>query len=153
MPSRPRRFCHRCGAVTRARRCSCSGERHRELDAVRGNSTARGYGREWRSISEDYRARHPWCEHHKAKGRLVPVALVDHVVPKDEGGSDDDSNLCSLCRSCHARKTAADKRRAKARREGVPQGERHFFRTEGAATAPWRRASGREIGEKGARRR
>lgn len=37
-------------------------------------------------------------------------AQVDHVIPKDQGGSDLPDNLQTLCISCHARKTLAEHR-------------------------------------------
>jgi 5-methylcytosine-specific restriction endonuclease McrA len=36
---------------------------------------------------------------------------VDHVVPLADGGTDDDDNLQTLCRSCHGRKTRAEQGR------------------------------------------
>lgn len=40
---------------------------------------------------------------------------VDHDVPVFEGGTDDDANLRLLCHDHHARKTASEAARAKAR--------------------------------------
>lgn len=34
--------------------------------------------------------------------------MVDHIVPLPEGDRFDDANLQSICRSCHARKTAKE---------------------------------------------
>lgn len=42
---------------------------------------------------------------------------VDHVIPLELGGSDDDTNLAAICRPCHLLKTLTDlKAIAKARR-------------------------------------
>lgn len=38
-------------------------------------------------------------------------AHVDHVVPLEEGGSDDDANLQVLCEADHGAKTRAEQRR------------------------------------------
>jgi len=38
-------------------------------------------------------------------------ANVDHIVPLEEGGRDDDRNLQTLCRSCHGKKTREEQRR------------------------------------------
>ena len=39
---------------------------------------------------------------------------VDHIVPNFEGGSEDDSNLASLCSYHHGRKSSAEGGRAAA---------------------------------------
>lgn len=36
---------------------------------------------------------------------------ADHVVPLEEGGSDEDENLAWRCAGCHGRKTRAEQRR------------------------------------------
>ena len=36
---------------------------------------------------------------------------ADHIVPLEEGGSDDESNLAWRCSSCHGKKTRAEQRR------------------------------------------
>lgn len=38
-------------------------------------------------------------------------ANVDHIVPLEDGGTDDDTNLQTLCRSCHGRKTRREQQR------------------------------------------
>ena len=38
-------------------------------------------------------------------------AHVDHIVPLEDGGTDADRNLQTLCSSCHGRKTRAEQRR------------------------------------------
>ena len=39
------------------------------------------------------------------------AAHVDHVVPLEDGGTDDDSNLQTLCAACHGAKTRGAQRR------------------------------------------
>jgi 5-methylcytosine-specific restriction protein A len=36
-------------------------------------------------------------------GLYVPAAEVHHLVPVDQGGSHDFSNLQALCQSCHTK--------------------------------------------------
>jgi 5-methylcytosine-specific restriction protein A len=43
-----------------------------------------------------------------AEGRVTAAQHVDHVVPREQGGSDDWANLQALCASCHSRKTALE---------------------------------------------
>ena len=38
-------------------------------------------------------------------------AHVDHLIPLEEGGTDDDGNLRTMCERCHGRKTRAEQRR------------------------------------------
>lgn len=46
----------------------------------------------------------------------MPAVAVDHIVPKAEGGTDEDENLQAICKRCHKLKTEAESLRA--RREG-----------------------------------
>lgn len=48
------------------------------------------------------------CQICKAAGRLTMATEVDHRVPLEDGGSNDDSNLDSVCQPCHAIKTAEE---------------------------------------------
>ena len=34
-----------------------------------------------------------------------PDATVDHVIPKNLGGTDDEDNLVAMCRTCNGRKS------------------------------------------------
>jgi len=46
-------------------------------------------------------------------GRVIggAEAHVDHVIPLEDGGTDDDANLQVLCAADHGRKTRAEQRR------------------------------------------
>ena len=76
-------------------------------------ASQRGYDSDWNRLRAAHVERHPLCEHCAARGRAVPVDEVDHVRPFT-GKADplrlDPRNLQSLCRSCHAIKTAEDVR-------------------------------------------
>lgn len=55
----------------------------------------------WKIKRDKYIANNPTCKSCGAVGREV-----DHIVPLNQGGDKfDDSNLQTLCRSCHAKKT------------------------------------------------
>ncbi|QIX19544.1 HNH endonuclease [Burkholderia multivorans] len=42
-------------------------------------------------------------------GIAVRVGEVDHIIPLEQGGTNDDGNLHLLCIDCHRKKTAADR--------------------------------------------
>lgn len=55
------------------------------------------------------------------KGRLTPATEVDHIIPLEAGGTDEASNLQSLCHDCHALKTTIENTgRASLRPEWLP---------------------------------
>lgn len=68
---------------------------------TRPNAQARGYGSEWQRLRAKYLKAHPYCVECGEKGNNV-----DHIRPKAQGGTDDPSNLQTLCASHHSRKTA-----------------------------------------------
>lgn len=89
-------------------------------DAERGTRHERGYGSKWDKIRERIiRRDNGLCQECLRSGRVTQVGHVkfsyycDHIVPKEEGGTDDDSNLQSLCRSCHTAKTDREKNRGR----------------------------------------
>ena len=49
---------------------------------------------------------HPLCEMCEQDGRLTKANEVHHVLPLSQGGTHDESNLMSLCKSCHSKITA-----------------------------------------------
>ena len=73
----------------------------------RPSSYAQGYDKRWHRLSRWYRRRHPICaDPFGVHGsRCEPGAHVDHIVPLTRGGTNDESNLQTLCVSCHSRKT------------------------------------------------
>jgi 5-methylcytosine-specific restriction enzyme A len=100
-PARAGRPCAHPGCTVIVHTGSRCAEHARAYDLARGTSVQRGYGTEWRKISQTYLAAHPWC---KCGQR---ARHTDHIVPRRAGGTDEESNLQGLCHSCHSRKTAS----------------------------------------------
>ena len=66
----------------------------------------------WRLFRAVFRLENPFCVQCKSSGNLVPMELVDHIIPIQEGGSEFEvSNCQSLCHSCHNVKRAKEKAR------------------------------------------
>src|SRR5687767_15891070 len=79
-------------------------------DQRRGSSAARGYDSDWRKLSIEFRAQHPFCQcdEHKGADERVLSEVVDHIKPI---ATDPDlrlewSNLRALAKRCHDRHTA-----------------------------------------------
>lgn len=53
-------------------------------------------------------ARYPICTRCKPRGIYRPTDEIDHVVPLDRGGADEEHNLTGLCAECHEAKTAEE---------------------------------------------
>ncbi len=109
MPVRSFRPCSYPGChelVSNGSRCAL----HAQVsDRARGTSTQRGYGYHWRKIRDNFLAKNPWCidpfgDH---PSQRVAAHQVDHVIPRSNGGTNDESNLQSLCDHCHDKKTAS----------------------------------------------
>ena len=59
----------------------------------------------WQKLREYKKRRNPLCEECLRQGRITPMALVDHIIPIEDGGAVFDlSNLQSLCSACHNKK-------------------------------------------------
>ena len=107
MPRKPKRPCSYlgCPRLTNDRYC----EEHTRIvnnnynRYERDRETPKRYNRAWKRIRDAYVAAHPLCEECLKQGRVVPVDQVHHIVPLREGGTNDLSNLVSLCSACHAR--------------------------------------------------
>jgi 5-methylcytosine-specific restriction protein A len=70
-----------------------------------GKST-RTTGKKWLRIRKQILKRDNYlCLACLALGRYIPAEEVDHKIPISQGGSDDPSNLQSLCSLCHREKT------------------------------------------------
>lgn len=48
----------------------------------------------------------PRCRDCLERGKVTASVVPDHIIPLSLGGSDDDSNIRCLCRSCHETRTA-----------------------------------------------
>ena len=112
MPSKPMRPCSHpgCPQLTYGQFC----EEHTKEENKRYNRYERNpaskkrYGSAWVRIRNRYIAAHPLCELCKERGELTPAEQVHHIVPLSQGGTHDESNLRSLCSSCHSGITARE---------------------------------------------
>ena len=84
-------------------------DEHKHLNAKQYDSYKRDpehdkkYGSKWRKTRSLYVRHYPLCEMCLKVGKFVPVEEVHHIVPLSQGGSNDFSNLMSLCQSCHTK--------------------------------------------------
>jgi len=107
VPRKPKRPCSYpgCPNLTYGRFC----EEHEKLEAKRyerydrNPAAKKRYGRCWSRIRARYAAAHPLCEECLRHGVYTPTEQVHHILPLSEGGTHDESNLMSLCASCHAK--------------------------------------------------
>jgi 5-methylcytosine-specific restriction protein A len=104
---------------------SCRVGARKATDAHRGSRHARGYGSAWDRTSARWKATHPLCgmradlrlhpEHsqcaqrglHYAGGDRNPL-VTDHIIPREQGGTDTEDNFQTLCHTCHSIKTATE---------------------------------------------
>lgn len=99
-------------------------------DAQRPNAAARGYcSRSWKAIRMQVLVRDEWRCQNPACGRICSgsrEACVDHIKPKCEGGSDELTNLQTLCVACNTRKGWQERHaREQAAREQASQAPQH----------------------------
>lgn len=75
-----------------------------------GNRHERGYGSDWEKLRQKVFERDEYlCCLCSQQGMDVPAITVDHIIPKSRNGSDDMSNLQSLCEDHHKNKTAMER--------------------------------------------
>ena len=105
MPRKPKRPCSfpGCPNLTDGQYCEVhrTAARQQYDRYERAEDVNKTYGRKWNRIRSRYAAAHPLCEMCARDGRLTPVEEVHHILPVTKGGTNDESNLMSLCRSCH----------------------------------------------------
>jgi len=95
------RPCLDCGRVTHGSRCPACASKH---ERNRGNSTARGYGTNWRAKSERITRQVGRCERCGVTHTADNPLTLDHVVPKSRGGTAEQVQV--LCRKCNSHKGA-----------------------------------------------
>lgn len=109
MPTKPKRPCRMTGCPNLADdgELYCSANKKTadyEYNHYRRDSeTNKRYGRAWKRIRDRYAAAHPLCERCLKEGRYTPVEEVHHILPISQGGDHRESNLMSLCQSCHTK--------------------------------------------------
>ena len=114
MPYKPKKPCAYpgCPNLTSGRYCDA----HKKLtDAqydmrFRDNDARAFYhSREWKHLRQNYLIEHPFCMECWKNGKLTKATVVDHIVPIKQGGvALDESNLQSLCASCHGSKSISE---------------------------------------------
>ena len=66
----------------------------------------------WKQLRAAHLRFEPLCRQCASDGRLVAAEVVDHIIEISDGGAAlDDTNLQSLCKSCHNSKTIRLSRR------------------------------------------
>lgn len=74
----------------------------------KAGATKRIRGYEWQLIKRRILERDNYrCQH---CGRVGGNLQVDHIIPLEQGGSNDDINLQVLCSECHQQKTTEELR-------------------------------------------
>lgn len=117
MPARPPSICRQpgCGvAIAKPGYCAAHARPAGgwQQDSARGTRQERGYGAEWEQIRSRILARACGlceCEACRRLGRVRRATEVDHVLPKAQGGTDDDANLQAINRDCHKAKTLRER--------------------------------------------
>ena len=111
----PYRLPHACGvpgcpivATGKTQYCE-EHKRVRTYDEDRPSAWRRGYGgKRWQRLRGVVLAKNPLCVACLERDRTEPAVDVDHILPKNEGGTDALSNLQGLCVSCHSKKTRGE---------------------------------------------
>jgi 5-methylcytosine-specific restriction protein A len=124
MPQKMLRPCYKqgCANLTREKYC----EQHAYLEKAETAERQAYYNRyqrdkeadkiyrsaRWKALRDMQLKRAPYCEICFASGTFTIAEICDHKVEIRDGGNPfDPSILQSLCRSCHNKKTAAEKQK------------------------------------------
>jgi 5-methylcytosine-specific restriction protein A len=111
MPYKPLKPCSfpGCPKLTSGRYCDeHRASENRKYDKYsRDPNMVKQYHGIWPKIRARYIQAHPLCEDCLESGRLTSAAEVHHILPLSRGGTHDENNLRSLCRSCHNKRHIA----------------------------------------------
>ena len=65
----------------------------------------------WKKESRAFRQRNPLCAQCNKEGIIEAAVITDHIIPKDICPDPwDQTNWQGLCKKCHAKKSARDKK-------------------------------------------
>lgn len=82
------------------------------------------YGWAWQKLRKQVLQRdRSLCQSCLKAGRSEVAKEVDHIVPIHLNGTDELTNLQSLCSPCHRTKSALEGQRSRFRKEAAPQGK------------------------------
>ena len=112
MPSLPPKPCNhtRCHSMA-VKMGRCENHQPKAWSSSEGKtSTERGYGAKWRKVRKQALSRdNHLCRTCFESGILTPATEVDHIINKASGGTDELSNLQSICKECHKLKTVEER--------------------------------------------
>jgi 5-methylcytosine-specific restriction enzyme A len=112
MSLRPHHPCPKCKLLTSERgRClECKRQTSRERDAIRKPDHDFYNSDHWRKAREVQLLHEPLCRSCWALGQTTPAVVVDHIQSRADRPDleFERSNLQSLCKRCHDRKTYAE---------------------------------------------
>jgi 5-methylcytosine-specific restriction protein A len=106
MPTAAPKPCTVCAVLVTDGTTRCAG--HKVKQWVARPEVQRTRGRILQRQRAALFMREPLCRMCSQQGRVSQASIRDHIVPLAEGGSDDDSNIQPLCRSCSDIKTAQE---------------------------------------------
>lgn len=114
MPPRTPRPCKapNCGVLTVNPGCLCDAHKNQGWERHQAGRTRhqRGYGSDWEKIRIRILKRDRYlCQSCFRIGIVSSASIVDHIKAKAHGGTNEDANLESICRDCHAKKTATER--------------------------------------------
>lgn len=114
MPRKPKKPCAwpGCPELTYGKYCEVHAKQAaKDYETYkRDPNTRKRYGRTWQKIRARYLTLHPLCEECLTEGRSTLATEVHHKIPLGEGGTNDEKNLEAVCKACHSRIHAKDKR-------------------------------------------
>lgn len=90
----------------------CDDHKHIQSDVsreTRGTTSEQGYGTIWQKVRKIHLLNYPLCEDCKTTGIVKPAKEVHHKIELRKGGTNEDDNLQSLCKSCHSKRTRMSK--------------------------------------------
>lgn len=115
MPVRAGRPCswQGCPEIVRGDQRYCTAhlqQTRKAQDDQRGSAAERGYDARWRRLRRMYLRKHPLCVECQGLGFVTQATDVDHIIPRNAGGTDAESNLQGLCHRHHSAKTLRELR-------------------------------------------
>ena len=111
MPNKPKRPCRQknCPRLTDRESGYCE-EHEKQASSfynkfIRRPESKKFYNYQWRKLRARFLNKNPLCEICKSKGRYTTATEVHHIKPLSEGGTNEETNLKALCKSCHSKIT------------------------------------------------